>query len=192
MDKISLPAADFTETTLSSKPAYDGALLKVREDEVRLPDGKSAKREYVEHPGAVIIVAQLNNGDVLLERQFRYPLRRHMIELPAGKIEPNEDPLLTAQRELQEETGYTARDWRHLFTAHPCIGYSNERMEFYQATGLTLQGRQLDEGEFLQVFTLPLEDALALLQSGGITDIKTIVGLYWLERCSARYQQIQV
>ena len=183
MSKFPTSQADFTETTLTSKLVYDGALLKVREDEVRLPDGTPAKREYIEHPGAVIVLAQLDDGQVLLERQFRYALSRHMIELPAGKIEPGEDPLLTAQRELMEETGYAASDWRYLFTAHPCIGYSNERMEFYRADNLTLQKRQLDEGEFLEVFTLPLADALALVDSGTITDIKTITGLFWLERC---------
>lgn len=182
MNKPLIPHADFTETTITSKPVYDGALLKVREDSVRLPDGKTAQREYVEHPGAVIIIAQVDNGQVLLERQFRYPLRRHMIELPAGKIESDEDPLLTAQRELLEETGFVAATWQHLFTAHPCIGYSDERMVFYRAAGLTLQNRQLDEGEFLEVFTLPLAHALVMIESGAITDIKTITGLFWLAR----------
>jgi ADP-ribose diphosphatase len=130
----------------------------------------------------VIVLALLDDGQLVLERQFRYPLRRHMIELPAGKMEPGEDTLLTAQRELLEETGYVARDWKHLATTYPCVGYSTERMEFYQATGMTLQQRQLDEEEFLDVFTLPLADALALVDSGDISDIKTITGLFWLER----------
>ncbi|MES2354946.1 MAG: NUDIX hydrolase [Pseudomonadota bacterium] len=177
-----LPQTDFTETTIETKPVYNGQMLKVREDQVRLPDGKHARREWIDHPGAVIILAQLDDGQVVLERQFRYPVRRHLIELPAGKIEIGEDPFLTAQRELLEETGYVAEDWKHIFTVHSCIGYSNERIEFYRALGLTLQQRQLDEGEFLDVFTLPLKDALTLVESGEITDIKTITGLFWLER----------
>jgi len=182
MKKPFIPQSDFTETTITSKPVYDGKMLKVREDEIRLPDGKHARREWVDHPGAVIILAQLDDGQVVLERQFRYPVRRHLIELPAGKIELGEDPFVTAKRELLEETGYVAKDWTHIFTTHPCIGYSTERIEFYQARGLTLQQRQLDDGEFLDVFTLPLKDALELVDDGEITDIKTITGLFWLER----------
>ena len=182
MMKPAIPQTDFSETTLSSKPVYEGRLLTVREDEVRLPDGKQARREYIEHPGAVIIIAELDDGQLVIERQYRYALRRHLIELPAGKIEPGEDPLLTAQREMLEETGYVAREWRHVFTAYPCIGYSDERMLFYLAKELTLRKPQLDDGEFLDVFTLTLADALALVDAGDITDIKTITGLFWLER----------
>src|SRR5450631_4642731 len=104
--------ADFTETTLASRLVYDGDMLKVREDSVRLPDGGTARREWVQHPGAVIIIALLDENTVILERQFRYPLARHFYELPAGKIEPGEEPLATAQRELIEECGYTAKSWQ--------------------------------------------------------------------------------
>ncbi|HVK55096.1 MAG TPA: NUDIX hydrolase [Burkholderiales bacterium] len=186
MSKSLMPQSDFTEATVATESVYDGAMLKVRDDQVRLPDGKLAKREWIEHPGAVIILAQLDDGQVVLERQFRYPVRRHMIELPAGKIEPGEDPLLTAQRELLEETGYVARHWKHFMAVHPCIGYSNERIEFYQASGLTLQRRQLDDGEFLDVFTLSLAEALTMVDSGEITDTKTMLGLFWLDRQSRR------
>lgn len=182
MNKLIIPQSDFSETTLSSRAVYEGQLLTVKEDEVHLPDGRQARREYIKHPGAVIIIAELDDGQLVMERQYRYPLRRHLIELPAGKIEPGDDALLTAQRELKEETGYAARDWRHLFTAYPCIGYSDERMLFYLANGLTLHVPQLDAGEFLDVFTLSLADALALVDAGEITDIKTITGLFWLER----------
>jgi ADP-ribose pyrophosphatase len=184
MSKSPIPQSDFTETTVATKSVYDGVMLKVSEDQVRLPDGKLATREWIEHPGAVIILAQLDDGQVVLERQFRYPVRRHLIELPAGRIESGEDPLLTAQRELLEETGYVAREWKRLMAVHACIGYSNERIEFYQASGLSLQRRQLDDGEFLDVFTLPLADALALVDNGEITDTKTMLGLFWLERQS--------
>jgi len=182
MSKSPIPQSDFTETTISSKPVYEGQMLKAYEDHIHTSEGKPAKREWVAHPGAVIVLATLDDGQVVLERQFRYPVRKHMIELPAGKIEAGEDTLKTAQRELLEETGYIAHEWKHLMTLHPCVGYSNERIEFYRATGLSLQSRQLDDGEFLDVFTLPLNDALALIDSGDITDVKTIAGLLWLER----------
>lgn len=173
--------ADFTETTIASKLAYDGRLLKVREDAVRLPDGGTARREWIEHPGAVIIVAMLDAGRVIMERQFRYALRRHFYELPAGKIEPGEDPLATARRELVEECGYTAATWRHLATLHPCVGYSDERFELYLAQELTYVGRAPDDGEFLEVVPMSVEDALRGIKDGRITDVKAVAGLAWLK-----------
>ena len=111
-------------------------MLKVNEDRVRLPDGKTGLRESVHHPGAVVIIALLDDETVIMERQYRYPLRRHLYELPAGKIEAGEEPLVTAQRELLEECGYTAKSWRHLTTLHPCVGYSDERIELFLARDL--------------------------------------------------------
>ena len=172
---------DFTETTLTTRLVYDGRLLKVNEDTVRLPDGKTARREWIRHPGAVIMIPLLDDDTVLLERQYRYPLARHFYELPAGKIEPGEAPFVTAQRELQEECGYTANNWRHLTTLHPCVGYSNERIELYLARELIHVGHALDDGEFLEVVPLPVDEALAWIQSGRITDVKTITGLLWLK-----------
>jgi ADP-ribose pyrophosphatase len=184
--KAQIPQTDFTETTVSTKLVYAGRMLRVREDQARLPDGKIARREWIEHPGAVIVLAILDDGQLVFERQYRYAVRRHLIELPAGKMEAGEEPLLTAQRELREETGYSASSWRHLLTTFPCIGYSTERMEFYLASGLTLEERQLDEEEFLDVFTLPLADALMLVADGEIVDVKTIAGLFLLERMQTR------
>lgn len=172
---------DFTETRVSGRLAYDGVLLKVHEDSVRLPDGKLTRREWISHPGAVVMIPLLDANTVLLERQFRYPLRRHFLELPAGKIEPAEEPLRTAQRELREECGYEAARWRHLATLHSCIGYSDERMEFFLAQELRQVGRELDEGEFLEVVPMAITGALALIANGGITDIKTVAGLLWLQ-----------
>ena len=172
---------DFTETTLTTRVVYDGRLLKVNEDTVRLPDGKTARREWIRHPGAVIMIPLLDDKTVLLERQYRYPLARHFYELPAGKIESGEAPLATAQRELQEECGYAAKSWRHLTTLHPCIGYSNERIELYLARELSPVARALDDGEFLEVVPLPVEEALAWITCGRITDVKTITGLLWLK-----------
>lgn len=172
-------SADFTERTLSSKTVYRGNLLHVLEDEVRLPDGRHARREYIRHPGAVMIVPLLDRDTVIMVRQFRYPLRRHFYELPAGKIDPGEEPLATAQRELREECGYEAKVWRHLTTVHPCIGYSDERIELYLARELTRVGGALDEEEFLEVLHVPLKEALDWLRQGKITEVKALVGLLW-------------
>lgn len=173
---------DLKETRLDSAVVYDGNFLVVHKDHARLPDGSISTREYITHPGAVAILALLDNGNLVLERQFRYAPQQEFIELPAGKIDPGEQPLVTAKRELLEETGYIALDWTHVTTAWPCIGYANERMEYYIARGLIHQGRKLDQGEFLEVFELPLGDALQWVRQGKISDSKTIVGLFWLEK----------
>lgn len=173
---------DFTEKQLDSKLVYDGGLLKVREDRVRLPDGREATREYIQHPGAVMMIALLDEDTLILERQFRYPLRRHFYELPAGKMETGEDPLATAQRELIEECGYEAESWRHLATLHPCIGYSDERIELFLARDLKYVGHALDDGEFLEVVPLKISDALNWVRSGKINEVKTVIGLLWLEK----------
>jgi len=173
---------DLKETQLETALVYQGSFMQVHKDRVRLPDGAESSREYITHPGAVAVLALLGNGNLLLERQYRYPPQREFIELPAGKIDHGEDTLLTAQRELLEETGYVASEWQHLTTAWPCIGYANERMEYYVARGLTHQGRNLDDGEFLEVFDLPLAEAIEWIRLGKINESKTIVGLFWLEK----------
>lgn len=173
---------DFTERPVASQVVYDGVLLKVIRDTVRLPDGKQAVREYIRHPGACMMLAFLDAETILLERQFRYPLGRHFIELPAGKIERDEDALVTAKRELQEECGYQAAEWRHLATLHPCIGYADERIELFLARDLTHVGHALDEGEFLEVFPLKIGEALDWVRQGRITEAKAVTGLLWAER----------
>jgi ADP-ribose pyrophosphatase len=173
---------DLKETRLESAVMYEGNFIQVRKDSVRLPDGEVSTREYITHPGAVAVLAQLDNGNLVMERQFRYAPQREFIELPAGKIDHGEDVLLTAQRELLEETGYVASEWIHLTTAWPCIGYADERMEYYLARGLTHQGRNLDDGEFLEVFELSLAEAIEWIRLGKINESKTIVGLFWLEK----------
>jgi ADP-ribose pyrophosphatase len=179
---MSRPHKDLAEHTISSELVYDGKLLRIRRDQVRLPDGGTAEREYIQHPGAVMIIALLDSGELVMERQYRYPLRRDMIELPAGKIDPGEPPLETAKRELLEETGYTASDWRHAATIHLAIGYSDERIEIFLAKGLKQEGAKPDDEEFLQVFTLPLAIALEWVREQRITDAKTISGLFWAEK----------
>lgn len=181
-DKPYFSGEDLAEHTLTSDDRYKGRLLHVKEDRVRLPDGSEAKREYIVHPGAVAVIAVLDDGTIVMERQYRYPLHQDFIEIPAGKIDEGESDLITAQRELLEETGYVATRWRHLITTHPCIGYSNERIEFFLAEGLTLRQHQREQGEFLDVFAMPLETALEWIRNGKITDTKTITGLLWYER----------
>ena len=176
------PHADFTETAVTSETVFEGRLLHVRRDTVKLPDGGQATREYIRHPGAAMIVAQPDPDTILLERQFRYPLGRHFIELPAGKIDIGEHPLATAQRELREECGYEAKLWRHLATLHPCIGYADERIELYLARDLTHVGDALDNGEFLEVMVVPLTQALDWVRDGTITEAKAVTGLLWAEK----------
>jgi len=165
------------ETRVSSEPVFDGKLLHVRRDTVRLPDGTLATREHVVHPGAVLVVPVLPDGRLVVERQYRYPLDRVFIEFPAGKINPGEAELATAQRELAEEAGYTARTWSHLATLHTLISYTNEKIEIFVAEGLTHVGAKLDVGEFLDVVTLRKDEMLAALDRGEITDAKTVAAL---------------
>jgi ADP-ribose pyrophosphatase len=175
-------APDFTEHTVGSRTVYEGRLLRVLEDAVRLPDGRSSAREYIRHPGAVMVVALTEADNVVLVRQYRYALRTHFIEIPAGKMEPGEAPLDTARRELREECSLEAASWERLATVHPCIGYSDERIELYLARGLTRVGSGPEEGEFLQCLELGLDEALRRVREGAITDIKSIIGLMWAER----------
>ncbi len=170
------------EFGIASEEVFSGKLLRVKRDTVQLPDGKQATREFVTHPGAVVMIAELPNGKLLFERQFRYPLDRVFLELPAGKIHPGEDILLTARRELQEETGYVAERWYHLGVIHPCIGYSDERIEIFFARGLSHVGHALDDGEFLEVREMDLAEALDAVRDGRLTDGKSVAGLLWAER----------
>jgi ADP-ribose pyrophosphatase len=173
---------ELKETCIKSEAVFDGRLLHVRRDTVRLPNGKSTIREYVVHPGAVAVLALLDNGNLIMERQYRYAAGQEFIEIPAGKIDSGEGILETGKRELLEETGYVAKEWVHLTTAWPCIGYANERIEYYLARGLTLQQQTLDEGEFLEVFELSLKEAIDWIAQGKINDSKTIVGIFCLEK----------
>lgn len=171
------------ESQIEGAQVYQGKLLDVRCDRVRLPDGHESTREYVVHQGAAVIIPILDNGELIFERQYRYPLGKVMLELPAGKIDPGEQAQETARRELLEETGYLAGEWRHLGVTHPCVGYSNERIEIFLAQGLVKAAQQnLDHGEFLDLISLSLDDALQAVRDGEITDGKTITCLLWAEK----------
>jgi ADP-ribose pyrophosphatase len=177
--------ADLTEHTLSSSTVYQGRLLHARLDRVRLPNGQESSREYLLHPGAAVIIPLFDNGDTLLERQHRYPLHRDFLELPAGKFDPHETELECARREFLEETGYTARTWRELATFHPCIGYSDERLVYFLASGLSHEGHDRDHDEFLEILRVPMAEALEMVRDGRITDGKTVMGLLWWQRFGA-------
>jgi ADP-ribose pyrophosphatase len=174
------------EQTLESRLAYSGQFLRVFEDTVRCPDGHVAPREYLRHPGAVMVVPLLDDGRLVLERQYRYPLRAALIEFPAGKIDPGEDILACARRELREETGYVAREWSYLGGFHNAVGYCDEKIEAFLARGLAFDATATEDGEVLEIFTATLDQLLGWIDAGRVTDVKTIVGTYWLQRFLAR------
>lgn len=173
--------AHLIEHTLDHVEVFKGHFLHAFRDQVRLPNGSTSTREYVIHPGAVMIIAQLDDGRLVMERQYRYPVQQVMLEFPAGKLDAGEDRLACAQRELLEETGYRAREWAHAGVLHPVISYSTEFIDIWFARGLQLGPRQLDEGEFLDVFSASLDELLNWARTGQLTDAKTLTGLLWLQ-----------
>lgn len=170
------------ESKIDSKLVYQGTFLKINQDRVCLPDGKEAIREYAVHSGAVMVLPVFADGRVLLERQYRYPMQRVMLEFPAGKLDPNEITLNCAKRELHEETGYTAQSWQYITRINPGISYSTEFIEIFLAMDLQGGKPQLDEGEFLETLILPFEELLEKVKQGEVTDVKTIIGTFWLEK----------
>lgn len=170
---------------LTSERVFDGVFLHVNRDTVRLPDGSETYREYILHPGAVMIIPILDDGQVVMERQWRYPLARSFIEFPAGKIDAGEPPLETCRRELREETGYSAERFTFVARINNAISYSNEHIDLYLAEGLTAGERKLDDGEFLDVLKVPPSQILEWVRDGTITDVKTIIGSFWLDRLLA-------
>lgn len=174
--------AHLVEERLRGERLFKGVLLDVRRDTVRLPDGRDAVREYVVHPGAVLVVPRLEDGRLVVERQFRYPNNAVFREFPAGKRDPGEAALDTAKRELREETGYIAARWSRLGVIHPVIASSTETIELFLAEGLTQVGAALDHGEFIEVDVVPCAELLAAADRGEITDAKTLVALFHLQR----------
>ena len=183
---------DLTEHCISSQTLVSGGMLTVKRDQVRLPNDNITQREYIHHPGAVVVVPILPNGNIILEKQFRYPLHQVFIELPAGKIDAGEDILVTGQRELLEETGYSASDWVKLGHQHPCIGYSNEVIHMYLAYGLESGEHQRDDDESLIIFDASLENCLGMIKNGDITDGKTIIALFMVEKYLTSHQHLQL
>jgi ADP-ribose pyrophosphatase len=173
--------AHLREERIASEPLFEGSFLRARRDTVRLPDGHTATREYVLHPGAVVVVPLRDDGRVVMERQYRYPVGRVMTEFPAGKLDAGEDPWLCGQRELLEETGYTAREWGYAGAMHLAIAYSTEIIHIYFARGLSSGARQLDHGEFLDVITATPEEVLAWCREGVVTDAKSQTCALWMQ-----------
>jgi ADP-ribose pyrophosphatase len=184
---MTAPADDahLREVTTVSEQVYLGRFLDVRREQVRMPDGGVAQREYIVHPGAVMVVPLLDDGRLVVERQWRHPLARVMLEFPAGKLDAGEAPLACGMRELAEETGYRAAEWARAGILHNAIAYSNEGIEVWFARGLVAGERALDAGEFLDVTEMTAEQLEALARSGELTDAKTLIGLLWLQNWRA-------
>ena len=170
------------ETQKTSEKIFSGKLIDLYFDHVELPNGKSSTREWINHPGAVCIIPILPDGNLCLIRQYRYGPRDEFIEIPDGKLDTGEDPLVCAKRELKEEIGYIAGKFTFLTNIYPAIGFSNEKMWMYLAEDLQLSNQSLDQDEFLELFPLSLEEAINLINQGKITDVKTIIGILWLDR----------
>lgn len=168
---------EFYETTISSKLVYSGKILNLRLDKVELPNGKTSTREIVEHPGAVAIVALNEKDEVLMVKQYRKPVEEALLEIPAGKLEKGEHPDASAERELMEETGFFARDLRHIMDFYTSPGFSGEKMYLYLARDLEKKARPADEDEYIEMHTVPFEQAVRKVYDGSIKDAKTIAGL---------------
>ena len=177
--------AHLRETRIDSTPVYRGHFLDVRLDRVRLPDASEATREYIRHPGAVMVVPLLDDGRLVMERQWRYPLGRTLLEFPAGKLDAGEDPLGCGMRELFEETGHRAAEWARAGVIHNAIAYSDEAIHIWFARGLTAGPAQLDAGEFLEVVEVSEAELAEAARRGEVTDAKTLIGLAWLQNWRA-------
>ena len=170
------------ETQKSSEKIFSGKLIDLYFDHIELPNGKSSTREWIKHPGAVCVIPILPNSNLCLVRQYRYGPREEFIEIPAGKLDAGEDPLVCAKRELEEEIGYSAGKLTFLTNIHPAIGFSNEKMWMYLAEDLILSKQNLDQDEFLELYHLSVDEAIDLISQGKITDVKTVIGILWLDK----------
>jgi ADP-ribose pyrophosphatase len=173
------------EVPVRAETVFEGRFLQVRRDIVRLPDGHETHREFIVHPGAVAVVPLLDDGRLVMVRQYRYPLQRVLLEFPAGKLDPGEGAFATGVRELAEETGYTAREWARAGALHNAAAYSDEVIEIWFARGLQAGAQRLDHGEFIEVVPMGADELDALAARGELTDAKTLIGLLWLQRWRA-------
>ncbi|HLT25294.1 MAG TPA: NUDIX hydrolase [Zeimonas sp.] len=173
---------DLHETTIDSQIVYDGSFLQMRRDRVRLPNGRESAREFIVHPGAATMIPIFPDERILVERQYRYPVGLTMIEMPAGKIDPGETALQTARRELVEETGYVAREWAWLTRLHPAVGFATEVMDLFLCRDLERTAHSPDEDEFLEIEIVPFGWLVDELRAGRLTDVKTQIATFWLER----------
>ena len=183
--------AHLVERRVGGRTLLEGGFLEVRRDDVLLPDGKTATREYIRHPGAVAVVPLLDDGRVVVVRQFRYPIAKSIVEFPAGKRDAGEDLLACARRELQEETGYRAREWAFACEIHNAAAYSTESIWIFFARGLVAGAQNLDQGEFLDVLAMDESELDALAAGDGLPDVKTRIGLQWLQRWRAGAWSLQ-
>jgi ADP-ribose pyrophosphatase len=173
---------DLIEKKIAALPNRKPTFLKFETDQVLMSDSKTGIREFIRHPGAAMIIPEINKGELLFVKQFRYPLKRIFLELPAGKIDKGENPIHTARRELLEEVGYKAKKMKYITSIHPVIGYSDEVIHIYLAQGLTYVGANPDEGEFLIPVKMTLKEALEKIKRHKITDVKTQIALFWYEK----------
>ena len=183
--ELGTDTAHLREAAIEPQQAWRGGFLDVRRDLVSLPDGGTSHREYIVHPGAVMIVPILANDRLVVERQWRYPMGKAMLEFPAGKIERGEPPIDCAVRELVEETGYRAAEWARAGVLHNAIAYSTEGIEIWFARGLAAGAPRLDAGEFLDVVDASFDELDAAAKRGELTDAKTLIGLLWLQNWRA-------
>ena len=174
--------SELKESTISSKKVYEGSFLDVRKDIVNLPDGNTSTREWINHPGAACIIPVLSDGRLALIKQYRYPVKSIMIELPAGKLDPGEDPEECAVRELEEEIGYSAGKLTFVSKIHPAIGFANEEMWIFLAENLIKSQKNTDRDEFVELIPTSIKDSVKMVWNGTITDVKTIIGILWAER----------
>ena len=174
--------SELKESTISSKQVYEGSFLDVRKDIVNLPDGNTSTREWINHPGAACIIPVLSDGRLALIKQYRYPVKSIMIELPAGKLDAGEDPEECAVRELEEEIGYSAGKLTFVSKIHPAIGFANEEMWIFLAENLIKSQKNTDRDEFDELIPTSIKDSVKMVWNGTITDVKTIIGILWAER----------
>ncbi len=173
----------FWEKTIKTEEIYRGRVVNLRKDDVTLPNGRTSTREIVEHPGAVVILAESNPGKIMMVKQFRKPVEEILWELPAGTVEPSERMINCARRELEEETGYQAKTWERVYQFYSAPGFCNESLVLYFAQNLTKTNQNTDHDEFIQVIEIDKEKARSLLEKKQIRDAKTLIGiLWWLHR----------